>query len=282
MIVLEDKGIKATFNPDKGLNLMSLIIEGRELIEQSTAKGFIESSRGLGPLIGPHFYHRVIDTIPYLDDAILDKLEKKLQFKREAEPFSHGIARYVPWRVLKQDKNSFRAILDSHDEIEGITLGEIEGFDFVMEFEASVSPRELNILYKAKSSTQPVVVGLHTYYTLDPSMKAIDLVGAPFYYDKLNKKTVPPDWYGDRGFKIPLNKPLDYTFSPQLDREGFGEVGVKMGVSNLLIQAKASPDLSFQLYRAEDSPFICIEPIAAINPRIVTQKNASIEVRISL
>jgi galactose mutarotase-like enzyme len=282
MIILEDQGIKATFNPDKGLNLMSLVIEGHELIEQSTLKGFLESSRGLGPLIGPHFHHRVIDTIPYLDDAILDKLQTKLQFRREAEPFSHGIARYVPWKVTRQQKNSFHAILDSHDTIEGITLGEIEGFDFVMEFEATVSPRELQIVYKAKSTTQPVVVGLHTYYNLQPTMNTIDLVGAPFYYDKLNKKTVPPEWYGDRGLKIPLNKPLDYTFSPQLDKEGFGEVKVKTGVSNLLIQAKAYPDLSFQLYRMEDSPFICIEPIAAINPRIVTQKNASIEVRISL
>ena len=282
MIVLEDKGVKATFNPQRGLNLMSLIIEGHELIEQSTQKEFLESSRGLGPLIGPHFHHRVIDTIPYLDDGILDKLATKLQFRREAEPFSHGIARYVPWKVTRQQKNSFHAILDSHDTIEGITLGEIEGFDFVMEFEATVSNRELKIVYKAKSSSQPVVVGLHTYYALDHSMKTVDLVGAPFYYDKLNKKSVPPEWLGDRGLKIPVDKPLDYTFSPRLDKEGFGEVEIRMGGSILLIQAKASPDLSFQLYRREDSPFICIEPIAAINPRIVTQKNASIEVRISL
>jgi galactose mutarotase-like enzyme len=282
MIVLEDKGIRATFDPEKGLNLISLMIEGHELIAQSTKKDFLDSSRGLGPLIGPHFYHRVADTIPYLDDNILDKLQKKLRFRRDSEPFSHGIARYVPWKVTKEQKNSFHAVLDSHDTVEGITLGEIEGFDFVMEFEATVYQRELRILYKAKSTSQPVVVGLHTYYALEDSMKTIDLVGSPFYYDKLKKKSVPPDWYGDHGLRIPLDKPLDYTFSPQLDKEGYGEVEVQRGVSTLLIQAKASPDLSFQLYRGENSPFICIEPIAALNPRIVTQKNASIEVRISL
>lgn len=282
MIVLEAKGIQATFDPEHGLNMMSLVIEGHELIAQSTKNGFLESSRGLGPLIGPHFYHRVSDTIPYLDSQTIDLLSKKIRFRQDPEPFSHGIGRYVPWKILHQGPKSFKACLDSHDQIAGITLAEIEGFDFFMEFEAEVSQRQITIRYSAKSSSQPVVVGLHTYYALDSMMKTCDLMGAPFYFDKLNKKAVPPDWFSDQGLRIPLNKPLDYTFSPQINKEGFGEVEVKRGVSNLLIQAKATPDLSFQLYRGEDSPFICIEPIAAINPRIVTQKNASIEVRISL
>ena len=55
MIVLEAKGIQATFDPEHGLNMMSLVIEGHELIAQSTKNGFFESSRGLGPLIGPTF-----------------------------------------------------------------------------------------------------------------------------------------------------------------------------------------------------------------------------------
>jgi galactose mutarotase-like enzyme len=282
MIVLEGKGVKATFDPEHGLNMVSLIIEGHELIEQSTKEKFLESSRGLGPLIGPHFHHRAPDTIPYLNDEILNRLSKKLRFRNEAEPFSHGIARYVPWKVLEKDGRRFKAVLDSHDEIEGLTLAEIEGFDFKLEFEAEVSEREIRIVYSAKSSSNPVVVGLHTYYALDPTMKTADLAGAPFYYDKLTKMKVPPEWFGDRVLRIPLDRPLDYTFSPKLGRDGFAEVEVRRGALSLFIQAKAYPDLSFQLYRVDNSPFICIEPIAAINPRILTQKNASIEVRISL
>ncbi|MFZ4773569.1 MAG: hypothetical protein ACOYK9_06240 [Chlamydiia bacterium] len=281
MIVLEERGIRAEFDPKLGLNMVSLVIEGSELIDQSTRGAFLEGSRGLGPLIGPHFYHRPPDTIPFFDDKTMHELSKVLHFRRETEPFSHGIARYVPWRVLRQTKTSFLAQLDSHDKVLDLTLGEIEGFDFATEFEASVTERALHIRYTAKSSSQPVVVGLHTYYALKPMMKFAELNGAPFYYDKLNKRSVPEEWFSEDGLRIPLDQPLDYTFSPQLNRDGFGEVEVRKGVSTLKIQAKATPDLSFQLYRAADSPFICIEPIAAINPRIVTQKHASLEVRIS-
>jgi len=282
MIILQEKGIQATFDPEHGLNMMSLIIEGLQLIEQSTKNGFLESSRGLGPLIGPHFYHRLSSRIPHLDNQALNALSTTIHFRQESEPFSHGIGRYVPWKILDQGPKGFKASLHSDDRICGLTLAEIEGFDFEMAFEAEVSQRQLKIHYSAKSSSQPVVVGLHTYYALDPMMKTADLFAAPFYYDKLNKKAVSSEWLSDQGLSIPLNEPLDYTFSPEINKEGFGRVEIKRGGSTLLIQAKALPDLSFQLYRGEDSPFICIEPIAAINPRIVTQKNASIEVRISL
>ncbi len=281
MIVLVEKGIKATFDPEHGLNMVSLIIEGKELIDQSTKKGFQESSRGLSPLIGPHFYHRAPDAIPFFDTEALHLLSKKLRFRDEVEPFSHGIARYVPWRVLETTATSFKAELDSHDKVLDWTLAEIEGFDFVLGFEASVTERAIEICYSAKSTSQPVVVGLHTYYALQEGMHFAELSGAPFYYDKLNRRSVPHDWLVNQTLKIPLDQALDYTFSPQLSREGFGEVELHCGVSALKIEAKAHPDLSFQLYRPADASYICVEPIAAINPRIVTQKHASLEVHIS-
>jgi hypothetical protein len=282
MIVLEDSAIRAQFDPEHGLNMMSLIIDEIEVIDQKTKKGFLESSRGLGPIIGPHFYHRRSDTIPFLGDEVMQKLHQIINFRDDPEPFSHGIGRYVPWKIVSQDKKHFKAHLSSKDPILNLTLGDIEGFDFSLEFTAKVTERTLHISYNAKSSLEPVVVGLHTYYGIYPGMHQVELSGAPFYYDKLQKRAVPTEWLKDSRLFVPLDRALDFTFTPQLNKDGFGTVEVKNGVHTLTISAKADPDLSFQIYKDPASSFVCIEPIAAINPRIVTKKHALLEVKITM
>ena len=54
----------ATFNPEVGMNLMSLKKDKIEAIDQSTRPLFEERCAGLGALIGPHFHNQRDDLLP--------------------------------------------------------------------------------------------------------------------------------------------------------------------------------------------------------------------------
>ncbi len=91
--------LQATYLPEKGLNLISFKIDDLELIDQSTKKAFEERFGGLGPMIGPHFHRRNPATIPPIKDESLFPFIAFATAHGSADPFSHGIGRYAPWKV---------------------------------------------------------------------------------------------------------------------------------------------------------------------------------------
>src|SRR4051812_40760409 len=89
--------LRAVFLPDYGMNLISLKKGETEVIDQSTRTMFEERMSGLGPLIGPHFYHRKDKDITFVPDETIFPHIARVKAK-SPEPFSHGIGRYVPWK----------------------------------------------------------------------------------------------------------------------------------------------------------------------------------------
>ena len=136
--------LEATFAPDKGMNLLSYKKGDIEVIDQSTKGLFDERCAGLGALIGPHFHHRNSRIVPPVEDKSLFPHLAALRAKGVKEPFSHGIARYVPWKVEASD-NRIHAELSGKDEWKGVPIAQLEGQDFTMTYTASLESSGLNI-----------------------------------------------------------------------------------------------------------------------------------------
>src|SRR5690349_11544962 len=95
--------LQATFLPDKGMNLVSYKKGGVEVIDPSTKSLFEERYAGLGALIGPHFHRRRTDALPKIPDESLFPHIARVKAKGVHDPFSHGIARYAPWKAEKKN-----------------------------------------------------------------------------------------------------------------------------------------------------------------------------------
>ncbi len=221
MITISQDGVEASFAPEKGMNLLSFKTSEVEAIDQSTYSLFEERAAGLGALIGPHFHHR-----PQLDN----------------EPYSHGIARQVPWEY-DATETSINASLSSKTEWKGQTLGEIEGQDFQMWLKAHVDTDGLHLDYSITSDTDSVI-GFHYYYNAPDGSQVLTSNQEPY--------TVGPPI--DQGFH-PLD-PLQETIT------------LKTPTYNLHIHYEAdNQENSWQLWHPGDASFVCIEPLSAKDPR---------------
>jgi hypothetical protein len=112
MITLKADPLEATFDPDRGMRLISF------------RKGKTEVIAGESAPVGPHFgaLHPGIYPQPYVD----------------------GIARYAPWKAQVSD-NTVRAQLTGKDEWNGKTLAALEGQAFKMELVAALTEHQLAI-----------------------------------------------------------------------------------------------------------------------------------------
>ncbi|GAB5412154.1 MAG: hypothetical protein ChlgKO_12680 [Chlamydiales bacterium] len=256
IVELENGPFKAKFAPECGMNLLSFSRDGVEIIDQNTKELFEQRFAGLGALIGPHFHHRQAFEIPTdFDVAPFPHIQRI----KTAEPFSHGIARYVPW-AYDSCSTQIKAVLKSSDEVAGIPLRKLEGFDFEMHLEATMMPWGLLFHYSVESE-KPSVIGFHTYYALDD---------APAVVITDDKK------------EISINGAFDTNFHP---KDPLVENRILLNTKNYslhLFYECPSQENSWQLFHPEGASYVCIEPLSAKNPRKPVNCTSQLEVKLEI
>lgn len=235
-----------TFVPGRGMNFVSLKKGSIEIIDQATQSLFEERNAGLGAFIGPHFHHR-----PWV----------------KKEPYSHGIGRYVPWKVESASEKEVRAVLRGSDVWNGVALKELEGQDFTMYYSAIATLEGIEIHLSVQSETESVV-GLHTYYALTNGEGRVKAQIAE--KDHVLNLAFKTSGLTDLNFH-PYPDPLKGVV--ELKTEGYG-VRVEYACDN--------EENSFQLWHPESVSFVCIEPLSAKDPRKPKLSASQLKVRISV
>lgn len=284
-IVIEEsqgKG-RACFFPSSGMNLRSLVLDGIEVIDQSTKALFDERFAGLGAMIGPHFHRRKPETLPKNIDVSLFPHLSKGSSLEGSDPFSHGVGRYAAWSFT-HDTSFIKAELKGSDTLKGIKLSDIEGQDFIMKYHASWAGGGLELQMSCVSQADSLM-GIHFYYHVPEGKGAVLSRVAKNFIDKGEFKPIPGSiGYEESSSKLtfPLNLEADYTFRPFPDPLK-GEIALKLKDYTLLTTYESSSaENSWQLWRPANSSFVCIEPVSARDPRHPNLTVSSIKIRLEL
>lgn len=271
MIVLEHQTkqgerLQATFLPDKGMNLISLKKGELEVIDQTTQSLFDERYAGLGTLIGPHFHHRQPNLIPTIKDEQLFPHIARVKAKGIVDPFSHGIARYAPWKA-ESTTMSVKAQLSGKNTWNGVPLSSLEGQNFNMYLEAHLRENGL-FLNLSITSDKDSLVGIHYYYALPHGKGRIksDIQNQV----RINRELqpIPSDWKFDsqHHLSFDLNNEADFTFRPYPDLLK-GSILLETEEYQLHTRYECPcAENCWQLYHPKDASFVCIEPISAQDP----------------
>lgn len=278
--------LEATFAPLKGMNLLSFKKGSLETLDQSTKGLFLERSAGLGALIGPHFHHRKPEIIPPLPDLSLFPHLAKSKAQEIVEPFSHGIARYVPWKYAHSE-TQLHATLSGKDHYRGIPIKDLEGQDFEMRLDAKLVHDGL-CLHLSIQSEIPSVVGFHYYYHYLPESYVQAFVH-PHYRGEKGWEPLPCSWYDSLKHKLhfDLSQNADFGFKPLAQPDHpYHLISVKNPSSPHVLHveytASYEEETSWQLYHPQGASFVCIEPLSALNPRNPILNISNLQLKISV
>lgn len=275
--------LKASFSPLYGMNLTSFTHGSTEILDQTTRSLFTQRCAGLGALIGPHFHHRTPDCIPSysFDPSLFPHLQHEKSLTPSLEPFSHGIARYVPWKVDYSD-TQIHAKLSGNDLYKNTPIKNLEGQNFEMIFDVKLVHDGL-LLNLTIASEKPSVIGFHYYYNCPPKSFVQSLVH-PIYRDQ-TWKPLPSEWLISKQLHFDLSKEADFGFKPQATVEHPYYTVILHTPSyqvHLEYTSSNAESTSWQLYRPKNSSFVCIEPLSAINPRdpLLNHSNLQLKIRV--
>lgn len=263
---LDGSPLTAIYAPGMGMNLLSFKKGDIEAIAQSTEELFKERYAGLGALIGPHFHHRKTAVIPRVKDESLFPHIARVKAHGVDEPFSHGIARYAPWKA-EFTETSVKAVLTGKDTWNDVPLAELEGQNFKMTYTADLRPDGLHIEYNVVSDTDSLV-GLHYYYDLPHGKGQIISSVQNAYLEAEGRKPIPAEWlFNDQHqLTFPMEQAADYTFYSYPD-PCEGQIKLVTTTHTLSVSYKSvSQENSWQLYHPQGASFVCIEPISAQDP----------------
>lgn len=283
LIEIASENAAATFDPNQGLNMTSLKIQNIEIMAQSTRDQFDARCAGLGALIGPHFHHREPVDIQWPKDPNLFPHFELLRKQGTSEPFSHGIARYVPWSILNIRNDGFEAILRGDDKYKSVPLKDLEGQNFEMKFSAQVLDAGIEIHYSI-ASEKPSVIGFHYYYQTDPAHAFVNASIQAKYNDGGKIKDVPGMWTlapGSLTFKVANT--ADYGFRSLNPDSNRGDILLQNPDYQLNIHYQSdSDDHQWQLYRPQDVDFVCIEPMSSKAPRKPVRNKSTLTLRLDI
>jgi hypothetical protein len=279
---IQGERLQATFLPDKGMNLISLKKGDLEVIDQTTQNLFEERYAGLGALIGPHFHHRKSEIIPTIKDEHLFPHIARIKAKGIQEPFSHGIARYAPWKA-EATANRVKAQLTGKDLWNGIALSVLEGQNFNMSLEAHLQEQGLFLTLSIVSDTASLV-GIHYYYALPEGKGRVisEIQNQVGMQGEL--QSIPTNWQFDSHHRLifDLQQEADFTFRPFPN----------LLKGNILLETEkyqlrtrydcASAENCWQLYHPKDASFVCIEPISSQDPRHPNLTVSSLNIHIEI
>lgn len=244
--------LEAIFIPEKGMNMVSYKRGGVQVIDQSTKNLFEERFAGLGALIGPHFHHRNSAIIPAIKDESLFPHIARVKAKGVIEPFSHGIARYAPWKATATS-NKVTAVISGKDQWNGVPLAALEGQNFMMRFQAELHSDGLHLELSVVSDFDSLA-GIHYYYHLPKGRGTV--------YSQVKESAD-----SQHQLIYPLDKNTDLTFHPFPDPLN-GEILLDAIDYRLkTIYTCASQENCWQLYHPQEASFVCIEPISSQDPR---------------
>ena len=281
-ITKDKKLLEAVFSPSHGMNLLSLKKDGLELIDPNTTFDFEKRYGGLGPLIGPHFYHRKEDDIPRISDSSIFPHIQNLNASQKKDPLSHGIGRYCSWNFHETSTSITGHIsgLDAHNKV---TLASLEGFNFKMDFSCHLTNTGLDIDYHVISENHPSTIGLHYYFSLPEKKGFVTIPCKSKYNDMGNWKTIPNNWLNkEKSLYFNLDEESDYGFLPNTDNNK-GVAFLQTPSHNIKISYKAnSSEHAFQLYHPKDATFVCIEPVSAQDPRKPSGTDHKLQVKIDI
>lgn len=278
----DGEALQATFDPDRGMNMLSYRKGDLEVIDQSTKPLFEERYAGLGAIIGPHFYRRNPGIVPAIKDESLFPHIARVKAKGVQDPFSHGIGRYAPWKATSTE-TSFSASLSSKDEWNGVSLGALEGQNFKMEFNGELTAEGLKIELSVVSDSDSLV-GIHYYYVLPNKRGKVISDVKEHYYDGVELKKIPSDWQYDEKHLLTydLSHSADYAFHPFLHGRK-GSILLDAETYKLKTTYEApSQENAWQLYHPENASFVCIEPISSQNPRRPNLTVSSIKISLQI
>ncbi len=279
--------LKATFLPEKGMNMISYKLGEIEVIDQSTNEMFEKKYGGLGSLIGPHFHRRKSHLIP--KDIDETKFPHSVFFKNDKmpDPFSHGVARYAPWQV-DFDDSTFHAKISGKTTWKDVPLVELEGQNFEMQYKGELTPAGLNLELSVVSDTDSIV-GLHYYYALPQGKGTVFAQVQNAYLTNNEKKPLPKDWNFDPQNKLTYkldnkgeDKEADYTLFPYPDPLN-GRIVLDTSSHQLITTYESqSQENSWQLWHPKNASFVCIEPLSSQDPRHPNLTVSSIKVNLQI
>lgn len=275
--------IKAVFAPDKGMNLISFQRAGIEVMEQSTTELFDFRCAGLGALIGPHFHHRDAKNIPSVKDDIFPHI-KALREKKVLEPFSHGIARYVPWKYAASD-TQIKAHLSGSHEYKGIFLKDLEGFDFEMKLDIRLLENGLFLSYHIEAE-KPSIIGLHYYYALSEKLGRVWGDTSGYVREDKTWNKMPEKMLSNTSkFAIDIDAKtnLDIGITPMVpEEENKVILDTKDYSLHIYYNTDSEIESSFQIYKPENASFVCLEPLSAKFPNKPHLLQSTLEVKIEI
>lgn len=264
----DGKPLEAKFVPSMGMNLISYKCNGIEVIDQSTKNLFEERFAGLGAIIGPHFHRRHANILPKIGDKSKFPHIERVEKKGVADPFSHGIGRYAPWKATHTE-NSIQAKLSGKDEWNGVPIAQLEGQQFLMDFDAKLTSEGLALKMSVRGDTDSIV-GIHYYYRLPNGQGTVRSLAANKYRVEGETMPLPEAWKGSREHSIELKlgkDEFDHGFYPFPDP---AKCAIELETSEYTLKTKyksVCEENSWQLFHPKDASFVCIEPLSAQFPR---------------
>jgi len=275
--------LEAIYDPEKGMNLISYRKGNIQVIDQKTAPLFEERCAGLGALIGPHFHNQ--EAPPADFDPSLFSHVAKMKASGRKDPFSHGIARYAPWKYVNSE-TQIQAELRGTDLYKGTPLAQFEGQDFHMKYEAQLLSTGLFISLSI-TSEKTSLIGLHYYYALE-GKGSIQGEVQTTYRDQKEWKPLPSEWTGNRPTHLhfDLPQPADFGFLPlhKTETERAYHLNLNTDAYSLHFEYNTDSDseISCQVYHPENASFICVEPLSARFPPRPTRTMSKLETKLQI
>lgn len=276
------QGLQALFTPDKGMNMISFKKGDIEVIDQSTFPFFEERFAGLGALIGPHFHRRRAASVPNIKDEHLFPHIARVRAKGSADPFSHGIARYAPWKA-DYTREKVKATLSGKDLWNDTPLSALEGQNFKMELMAELKPNGLFLQLSIVSDTDSLI-GIHYYYSLSNNKgRILADVRDQMRNQKGELISVPPEWLSaNHQLSFDLSQEADFTFRPFINPL---KTTITLETEAYSLKTHYScmcEENAWQLYHPAHSSFVCIEPVSSQDPRHPNLSVSSLSIHLEI
>ncbi len=273
--------LSATFNPYKGMNLMSYTASSIQVISQSTKHLFETRAAGLGALIGPHF-HQQPNPPQDFDFDLFDHIKAGIKEGRK-DPFSHGIARYVPWKYT-HSTTQIEAHLDGSMLYKGIPLSTFEGQDFHMRFNVRLLPSGLFITYSIESE-KPSTLGFHYYYNLNKE-GSLHINAEPQFRENDQLINFDKEILSGKHLNIDLAPSFDISLFPRKEPIDSHDYKCRLITPDYDLHLHYSPEFEHetcvQLYKDSSNSFVCIEPLSAKNPKQPHLTRSLIELKLEI
>jgi galactose mutarotase-like enzyme len=253
--------------PEFGFSLIGFRKKGVEILHPGTGNAFLNTRKGYGPLILPHFnqdgYVPRFDLNAFPHVRELEKIGIK-------HPFQHGVGRYVSWEY-SADEKSIKGTLDGSMRRSDITLAALAGFDFTAVVVYTLRPKGLGIAFDIRGE-KPIAAGIHFYYNI---------------YNRTTAKIFLPLFLNEGIESLSLLEPVNTVFPVGDTEENEAVCTLKTEKYYLITQFSVGrPEEqafnSLVIFSPDKADFACIEPVSYVVGAENTKRNFRGKILLSL